>query len=349
MKLPWQPLFTIERSGKPEVTISGIISVVDGSGRPLLSVGDVDYEVWGRSCLKPWQLLGHYQDLKTSYRELKSDHLAMMQSSHNGEAFHLQRLREIMTIGQVDPSMLKCPAWHSGDAFTRMDQIRAGEAPSSLYNGCSGKHFGLLMAMNLKGLDVGNYTNPSGEQFVRMRQLLAWLLNRPSNQFATTIDGCRLPNYALSVRELALLYCGLLQGVSVPDQQAAPKELRDALKSLPEVGMLMRQFPELIGGSERLDTRIMTGALTDDKEIAVVAKEGAEGLLSVGIGSCKDYPKGLGIVIKLGSGFDTLRFETVIKYLLERLGLRTPENFVDLAFTHIKTKYHFEVLQRLTV
>lgn len=349
MKLPWQPLFTVERTGKPEVTISGIISVVDGSGRSLLAVGDVDYEVWSRSCLKPWQLLGHYQDLKDSYSELQASHLAMMQSSHNGEEFHLERLKEIMAIGQVDPSMLKCPAGHSGHPFTRMDQIRAGQEPSALYNGCSGKHFGLLMSMKLKGLDLDDYTNPSGEQFIKMRQLLSWLLDRPSDQFATTIDGCRLPNYALRVKELAALYCGLLQGVSPADLQAAPKNLKDPLKNLNEVGMLMRQYPELIGGSDRLDTKLMTGALTKEKSIAVVAKEGAEGLLSVGIGSCSEYPKGLGIVIKLGSGFDTPRFETIVKYLLERLGLRTPENFADLAFSHIKTKYHFEVLQRLTV
>ena len=165
MQLPWDTLYTIERSGQPEVSVSGIISVLDGKGRTLLSVGDVDYQLWSRSCLKPWQLLGHYRIVREAYPCLQSQHIALMEASHNGEVFHLERLKEIMAAGGVDASALKCPPGFSHHSKTRFEQNRLGEKPSSLFHGCSGKHFGFLLAMKSKGLDLDDYLNPAGVQF----------------------------------------------------------------------------------------------------------------------------------------------------------------------------------------
>ena len=64
--LPWQPLFTIERSGRKEVTVYGIVCLVSGfdsssklqsidTVRPLVQLGDINYQLWSRSLLKPWQ------------------------------------------------------------------------------------------------------------------------------------------------------------------------------------------------------------------------------------------------------------------------------------------------------
>jgi L-asparaginase II len=343
MQLPWQPLFTIERSGKPEVSVYGIISVLDGLGKPILALGDVNYELWSRSCLKPWQLLGHYLQLKDAYPGLSDAHFALMESSHNGEPFHLEHLREIMAIGQVGEELLKCPACHSWHALSRAEQKRKGEPESSLLNGCSGKHFGLIMAMKARGQDVSDYINPYGEQFLPLKQMLACLLGRASLEFATTVDGCRLPNYALSVKELSWLYSNLVNGVSKKVFEDANPELRPALAKLAELGELMRRFPALVGGTDRLDSRLIQGALTDDPSLEIVAKEGADGLLCVGVGASKAYPAGLGIAIKISSGYEVHHLESIAKNVLEQLGLRSSAARIDPANRHIATKFHFQL------
>lgn len=71
--LPWRPIFTIERSRRPEVTVYGIVSLVTGAApgsdsviatRQLMGKGDINYQLWSRSLLKPWQLLNHIHVLK---------------------------------------------------------------------------------------------------------------------------------------------------------------------------------------------------------------------------------------------------------------------------------------------
>lgn len=343
MKLPWEPLFTIERSGRYEVTVSGIVSVLDGRGQTLLAVGDVDYQLWSRSCLKPWQLLGHYRFLKEAYPALKPQHLALMESSHNGERIHLDCLKEIMEIGGVDDSLLQCPAGLSMAPDTRSEEKKRGEKPRSLYNGCSGKHFGFLMAIKAAGGDMSDYLNPLADHFLPLRNVLAFLLGRSSNEFATTIDGCRLPNYALSAREIASLYCGLLRSDSAGGIENAPPAVRPLLDGLPEVGALMVRYPELIGGTDRLDTKLIKRELTDDQDVSLVAKEGAEGLLAVGLSASKAYPHGLGILIKVASGYEVRHFQIIIKALLEQLGLRTAPAEIDERNKHIKTEFHFRI------
>ena len=68
----------------------------------------------------------------------------------------------------------------------------------------------------------------------------------------------------------------------------------------------------------RIDTNIMKACKGH-----VVAKEGAEGLLGLGIVH-PDYPKGLGVVIKLGHGSDDTAMLYIAKTILGVLGWELP-------------------------
>ncbi len=342
MKLPWEPLVTIVRSSLPELTASGVIAVVDGQGRTLAAAGDVNQPMWGRSCLKPYQLLSHYLVLKEHYPALGPQHFAIMESSHNGEDIHLRLLREIEAIGGVGESALQCPPRLSASADKRREQQLAGTQPSPLFNGCSGKHFGFLMAVKATGGDLSTYLNPDAPHFLPLRRLMAWLLKRPGHEFATTVDGCRLPNYALSAREMALIYCRLKTGVAERELAEAPPELRETLARVGELGELMRRYPELIGGAGRFDTRIMSGEFAPG-QLSLIAKDGADGLLSVGVGPTERYAHGLGILIKVASGYDMRFMEILLKAVLEQLGLRARAEEADERDRHISTTLHFQV------
>lgn len=353
IKLPWEPIYTIERSDMPEVTIFGVISVVSGLARnedgkvfaqQLVSVGDVGHLLWTRSLLKPWQLLSHLPQIRKKFPALTSEHLALMMSSHNAEPHHLELLKEIAQIGNLDESHLKCPPSYPLSQQMRLKHQADGVAPKPLFHNCSGKHFSYLLDVKIRGGDPERYLKPEEPQFSSLRKLLAYLLGRANDQFATTIDGCQLPNYGLSAVEIACLYHGLLSPVPPYWTEPASDDLANQVQCLNTVGQWMRQFPEVIGGLDRLDSRLTKGDLSSDKTIITVAKNGADGLLGIAVAPCKKYVNGLGVLIKLSSGYDLKHMQVVVSQLFERLELTEPASVpqtLGIRTDHIKTKFHF--------
>jgi hypothetical protein len=82
----------------------------------------------------------------------------------------------------------------------------------------------------------------------------------------------------------------------------------------------MVQHPDLVGGFNRLDSTILKAC-----EGAVIAKEGADGLLGMAIVH-DDYPEGLGVVIKIAHGWNPQATWYVARAILGVLGfeLRNP-------------------------
>lgn len=339
---PWAPLYSIERSGKTEVTVSGVISVVDGNANTLLEVGDAAYSLWTRSCLKAWQLLAHMPILKANYPQLQPHHFALMMSSHSAEEIHLKTLDEISEIGNVSQENLQCPSTYPMAHAERIHLKDHGEGPNSKYNNCSGKHMGYLLAMKATNLPSDNYLAPEGKQFEPLRQLLAYLLKNKNAEFPTTIDGCRIPNYAFAISDLAKLYAQLGNDFKGKQIEAAPENLQEMLREWPSLRTYMHDFPEIIGGKNRIDTRIMQGDLTESQNVKLLAKQGADGLLAISILPNPQQPTGLGIVIKLASGTDMHHMETIVKEILHQLGLRAQEK-ADPKNAHLHNYFHFAI------
>lgn len=337
---PWVPLYSIERSGKTEVTVSGVISVVDGKGASIVAAGDTNYELWTRSCLKPWQLLSHLPTLKANYPALQPKHFALMLSSHSAESIHLKLLDEISSIGQIDQSNLQCPDTYPMAPADRIHLKDKGETPKSSFNNCSGKHMGYLLAMTAEKLPITDYLNPDGKQFENLRTLLAFLLNRTNTTFPTTTDGCRIPNYAFSIEGLSKLFVRLMSDFTPEQIAQAPKDMQPILREWPNLRTYMSEFPEVVGGTGRIDTRIMHGELTDVDELTILAKQGADGLLAIAISPTPKYSNGLGIVIKLASGTDMHHMETIVKQLFHQLDLRADEK-QDTKNAHLHNTFHF--------
>ena len=82
----------------------------------------------------------------------------------------------------------------------------------------------------------------------------------------------------------------------------------------------MCKNPDLVGGFNRLDSTILK--IGDGK---VIAKEGADGLLGLAI-EHDDYPKGLGVVIKIAHGWNSQATWYIARAVLGVLGidLRNP-------------------------
>ena len=348
--LPFQPLFTIKRSGRVEVVVYGIVSVVAGPDKSLIATGDTHYELWSRSLLKPWQLLTNFEILKKNYPALKDEHFALFMASHSGESEHLQALEEIFAICGVQESALLCPPARPVDSQTRTLMKERGEKSQRRYHNCSGKHSGYLAAIKASGgssQDLASYLVESQPQHSRLKQILSYLTGRTTDTFTATTDGCQLPNYALSTSEMALMYMSLLNQQSLP--QTAKEQA--IFEPYDQIGALMLKYPRMISGQGRLDYKIMSREVFGDAP-PMVAKEGADGLLGIGVAATEQYPQGIGITIKLSAGFDSHHMEIISREILGALGLITPQaksenrhpepgETLTIRTDHIKSEFHF--------
>lgn len=343
MSLPYQPILTIERSGLPEVTIYGVISVVNGEGERIVALGDQEAKLWTRSCLKPWQLLNHLHVLRRNYSALQPYHYALMLSSHSAQAYHLKALDEIEAIGGVDDSVLQNTPLYPINPAERMAHRASKQPPCSRWGSCSGKHMGFVLALNAEGKDSSRYLEPSNEHFTRLKKLLAHLVQTDWQEIPQTTDGCRLPNYAFRAPEIARLYNQLARPYDSLNLPAPPEEIADELAYFDELKMFMSNYPQYVGGDERFDTELMQGKYTDSQAATLLAKEGADGVLTIGVAPCRQYPSGLGIVIKSSSGDDPRYFTLIALELLDRLQLLRAGQRRENKLKHLNFVYHFEV------
>lgn len=311
--LPWSPLYTLERAGLPELTIQGVVSVWAGSLGPLFNIGKTQTALWTRSLLKPFQFLTLLPVLQESYPELEPRHYAVMLGSHNGEAEHEAALKEILAIGQLEESHLLCPE------SPPLGSNTTGKA-CKLSHPCSGKHLAHILWCKAQEVPLEHYLFEELTHQKQLRILLGWYLGKEPENFLTTEDGCGLPTLALSGDEMAHLFCALTQPLPLDEMMTPPTEIEALLPLWGYLRSLMQEHPTLLGGQGRLDTRITQGKLHPNLKPQMIAKEGADGLLGVGIMPSPPYKNGLGILIKMAHGYDPQATERVLLALLEALG-----------------------------
>jgi L-asparaginase II len=316
---PWSPIYTTFRTGLAETTLYGIVNT--RSEASLLQVGDVDFPIWGRSLLKPWQLMVIYPALRKAYPSLEGRHYALMMASQQSDPQQVEALREILAIGALSEEQLQCPAC---SPMKESNKNIVGSAQTPLNHPCSGKHLGYLLYAKVQNQPLDSYLQPQTEPYQLTRKLFGYLLGRDFLSATETIDGCGMPNMALSAAELAQLYQWLANGLPENLLRNAPGELALILQSWDAIAQIMRAHPEFVGGQNRLDTRLMQGQWAVESGLRTTAKEGAEGLLGVGIGPTARFPEGMGILIKLSSGYDLAVLETIVFALLRQAGLCKP-------------------------
>jgi len=117
------------------------------------------------------------------------------------------------------------------------------------------------------------------------------------------VDGCQLPTPVLSLMEMAKLFQRLAEGSG----ESSFKWIRD----------LMLSVPDWIGGPDRADSLLMKA-----NPNKLIAKEGADGLLAIGVTPSEQFPRGLGIIIKMASGYEPTRALLALKPLLESFSLK---------------------------
>ncbi|MBA2321477.1 MAG: asparaginase [Deltaproteobacteria bacterium] len=286
----WEPLVDYRRNGVSETTIHGAVAWASG-GEVVHSFGG-NVLCYGRSMMKPLTMKVFAKELADCTAEQKAIALA----SHNGDTEHVAAAQSLLSEGEW--GLMLTPLDVPLVQFGR--QVRR---PRRWYHGCSGEHAAILRGARRKGWNRAGYTLPSHPFFPAYLDVLRRWLGKEWSPVRVAKDGCGLPTVSNTVAELAVLYAGLA-----------------ASRDEDWIWQAMVDRPDLIGGFNRLDSTILKAGRG-----AVVAKEGADGLLGLAV-THPDYPDGLGICIKIAHGWNPQATWYIARGILGVLGfeLRNP-------------------------
>lgn len=287
----WEPLVDYRRAGVSETTIHGAVAWASG-GKVVHSFGG-NVLCYGRSMMKPLMMKVFTAELGGV---LDGPQKAIAVSSHNGDAQHVATATSI--LAEADRGLMQTPLDVPLVQFGR--QVRR---PRRWFHTCSGEHAAIVRGCQLKGWEPVGYQLPQHPFFQGYLSQLRRFLGADWTPLRVARDGCGLPTVSNTVGELAILF-GELARTRDEDW----------------IWGAMQAHPDLIGGFNRLDSTILKSC-----EGAVLAKEGADGLLGLSIVH-EDYPQGLGVTIKIAHGWNAQATWYVARGILGTLGftLRNP-------------------------
>jgi L-asparaginase II len=279
----------------------GHVVVVDAAGELLFAAGNLERPTFPRSALKPFQALAGVAKGTDRDFQFTGAELAVTCASHRAEPRHLAAVRSILRkIGATEDD-LHCGPHPVLDIATRDELIRAGQEPTAVYNNCSGKHAGMLALARVLGASIDGYwstDHPVQQQIQRVCNELFDVRGR----VAWAVDGCAVPTYLFTLRQLARGFARLsTPGKSLHEPNAL---------ACHRVTKAMIAEPDMVGGIDARDSLLMR-----DMPGALIAKAGAEGVQGIGL-----IGRGIGVAIKIEDGADRPLWPICMS-VLERLDI----------------------------
>ncbi len=299
------------RTGMIESIHEGFIAVVDGEGNPKAGFGNVYYETFLRSSAKPFQVYPLLFKKGVEKFGFTAEEIAVMCSSHTGQAKHVELVRSILRKIGLDESYLQCGI-HTPMYTPEAEKIlKEGREYEPVHNNCSGKHAGMLAQTVLYSTDSATYLsleNPVQQYILNSISLFS---DEPAEQLPAGIDGCSAPIYLMPLHKMALMFARLAQGA---DHHL--RKIRDSIVS----------DPFLIAGDGRFDTAFMNAV-----KGRFVSKTGAEGVQCVGIidGGPRPEYSGWGLAVKIMDGNIRAKGPAAVE-ALDQLGVLKPEDKLAL-------------------
>jgi L-asparaginase II len=302
-------LIEVWRGSIVESRHRGHLSVVAGDGEQITEIGSPDTVTFLRSSGKPFQVIPTIASGAADHFGFSEQEIAIACGSHSGEPIHIATVQSMLRKTGLDESALKCGTHEPFSSEVARDLVRSGRSPSVLHNNCSGKHAAMLALALHVGAPTETYDLFGNSVQQQIARIVSEFSNVPLEQIAIGIDGCGVPVFGMSVRVMALMYARLMaapQYVEVATRQAS-KRVVDAMIS----------FPEMVGGTkDRLDTELIRAGKGH-----LISKIGAEGVYTVGVLPCREWPHGLGLALKIEDGDDRRARPPAVIEALRQLGV----------------------------
>ena len=153
------PVAVVSRSEVDESVHFGAVVCLGRNGDIEFSLGDPHAQIFPRSSTKPMQALA----MVRSGLALPPEKLALVCSSHNGEAIHQQTALAILAEFGLDESALGNTHAYPMHTHSAHEAIRAGLPTSALQMGCSGKHSGMVATCVINGWSIETYHSQEGK------------------------------------------------------------------------------------------------------------------------------------------------------------------------------------------
>jgi L-asparaginase II len=314
-----EPLVEVRRGGITESRHRGHVVAVEPDGTLVAHLGRPETVTYLRSSAKPYQAIPLIVSGAADRFGFSEKEIALACASHSGEPIHTEVAASMLKKIGLGPEALKCGIHEPYSTEVARRLREKNEKPNVLQNNCSGKHAGMLaLALHL-GAPIETYDEPTNPVQLAIGKTVAQFSGVPIEDIAVGTDGCGVPVFGITVKAMALMYARL---VSPPAEFEG--KTRDACARIVSA---MTTYPELIGGTaDRLDTEIMHAA-----KGRLVSKVGAEGVYTVGILPSADWPRGLGLALKIEDGDDHRARPTVVIESLRQLGILADESLEAVA------------------
>lgn len=276
-------LVEVTRGNSVESRHRGAVVVVDGAGKTVFSLGDIDAPTFPRSACKAMQALPLVESGAADRYGFGDREIALACSSHSGEPEHAALAGAMLKAAGRGEETLECGAHWSFQQGVLIDQVRAMERPNQLHNNCSGKHAGFICACCHQGHDPEGYVTYDHPLQAEIRDAMSDLTGTLLDRDSSGIDGCSIPTYAVPLRALAHGFAKMTTGVGIgPRRAAACRRIMQACMA----------EPFFVAGTGRTCTRLMQAAPG-----RIFAKTGAEGVF------CAAVPeRGIAIALKCDDG-----------------------------------------------
>jgi L-asparaginase II len=314
-----EPLVEVTRGAITESRHRGHVVAVAPDATIVSYLGTPENVTFLRSSAKPFQALPLLVSGAADHFGFSDQEVALACASHSGEPIHTEVVASMLRKIGLGPDALKCGTHEpfSSEVARRLHDL--GEQPNVLQNNCSGKHAGMLALAKYLGAPTKTYDSPENPVQLAIGRVVAEFAGVVVEDLSVGIDGCGVPVFGVTVKAMALAYARLV---------APPEELNEPTRSACQrIVRVMSAYPELIGGTtERLDTEIMRAAPG-----RLVSKVGAEGVYTAGIVPCKEWPRGLGLALKIEDGDDHRARPTVVIEALRQLGVLRDESLEAVA------------------
>jgi L-asparaginase II len=311
-------LVKIIRGETVESIHRGHLFIVDGDGNEIAVIGNPGTIAFIRSSAKPFQAIPFLTSGAAERFGYLENEIALACASHSGEKIHTELAAKMLDKAGLSETDLRCGAHLPFNENRAEEMIRTGEKPTQIHNNCSGKHAAMLAYAKHINADLRTYDALENPIQQAILQTIADFTETPQSQIPIGVDGCAAPNYALS---LAAMAKGFLKLVYPPEN--FNDDLREACR---RIASAMMSNPELIGGSERLDTILMQAARGK-----FISKIGAEGVWLCGVLPSPKWKKGLGIALKIEDGDDKRARAVIAVEVLRGLGIFEAETLREFS------------------
>ncbi|MFY9607835.1 MAG: asparaginase [Blastocatellia bacterium] len=313
-------LIEVRRGAIVESRHRGVIIAVEPDGSVSAQLGDSDLLTSTRSTIKPFQAIPFITSGAADHFGISERELALVCASHEGEAFHVERVAGMLARAGLDESALRCGAQAPYNADAARELEKEGRPFTQIHNNCSGKHTGMLLTAAHRSLPLDDYYKP---EHPIQREVVSVLTRMAGldGELPTAIDGCSAPTFGVPLRSLALAFARLVN----PQAASLDHEIAEASTRIVRA---MIAHPEMVGGTKRFDSDLLRAARGK-----LACKIGAEAVYGIGVLPSESHPRGLGISLKIEDGAYRGLGPAVIETLAQ-LDVLTESERAELAAYH---------------